>query len=217
MHHPDDYTVVIGAPKSAPEDTAPSETAPAAEAPEEKKRRSVLVDIAKFAIVALIIVTPFRFYVAQPFIVAGSSMKPTFEPDEYLVVDELSYRFDEPQRGDIVIFKYPMDPSTFFIKRIVGLPGETIEIRNGEVYAHGTNEPALPEPYRSTDDRGKEELIKLQDDEYYVLGDNRAASSDSRVWGPLNERYIIGRAFARLLPLSNFDIFPGKYDFEGEQ
>lgn len=175
-----------------------------------------MFEIVKFTILALLIVTPFRFFVAQPFIVSGASMEPTFDPREYLVIDELSYRFEKPQRGDVVIFRYPQDPSTFFIKRIVAMPGETISFTRGEMRiraADGT-EVALEEPYtqgsmRTTPDQE----TTLHDDEYFVLGDNRSASSDSRVWGPLQEKYIIGRAYARLFPFTEISILPGEYRY----
>ena len=212
----DHYRIVIG--QKSPQSSVP-EQEPEAEVheQEESRRGNIFIDIAKFSILALLIVTPFRFYVAQPFIVSGSSMTPTFEPKEYLVVDEISYRFEKPERGDVVIFKYPLDPSVFFIKRIVGLPGETIEMRNGDVYVQADESTAgevLSEPYRSTSGAGKDMIMQLDEDEYYVMGDNRAASADSRTWGPLPERFIIGKAFARLLPVEDMTLFPGKYEFE---
>ena len=182
-----------------------------------EQKGSMIFDILKFTLVAFLIVTPFRFFIAQPFIVSGSSMVPTFEPKEYLVIDELSYRFHTPLRGDVVIFRYPLDTSLFFIKRVIGLPGETVDIKDGVVTVStaGSNTQTLTEPYLS------DLLLKkdsshtvLEDDEYFVMGDNRGASSDSRVWGPLNKKYIIGRAFVRLLPLSSQALFPGQFSFE---
>jgi signal peptidase I len=186
----------------------------------EPRRSNIVMDILKFTIVAFMVVTPFRLYVAQPFIVSGASMEPTFEQNEYLVVDQISYRFEEPERGDVIIFRYPLDPSSFFIKRIVGLPGEMVEIKNGEVFVYplddsGVHEP-LTEPYIGAEDIQRDSVIQLEDDEYFVLGDNRVASSDSRVWGPLHERYIVGRALARLLPLQNMELLPGSYEFTGQ-
>ncbi len=171
----------------------------------------------KFALIALLIATPFRFFVAQPFIVSGASMTPTLDQGEYLVIDEITYRFEKPQRGDIVIFRYPLDTDIFFIKRVVGLPGESLEIKDGlvSIQASSGEEITLMEPYRSSDAKeARATSIQLAADEYFVLGDNRGASADSRVWGPLQDRYIVGRAFARLLPLDSMSLFPGKYSFE---
>ncbi len=180
------------------------------------REKNMMLEIIKFTILALLIVTPFRYFVAQPFIVSGASMQPTFEPKEYLVIDELSYRFEKPQRGDVIIFRYPQDPDTFFIKRVVALPGETVILHDGAmriVPAEG-DEIVLTEPYSSGSMRGtRDETTTLHEDEYFVLGDNRSASSDSRVWGPLQEKYIIGRAFARLFPLDEVDYLPGEHRY----
>lgn len=140
-------------------------------------------EFIKLTLIALLVILPIRMWVAQPFIVSGASMEPTFENGDYLIVDELSYRFQEPQRGDVIIFRYPLNPSKFFIKRIEGLPGETIE-NNGEE-------------------------ITLAKDEYFVKGDNKPNSSDSRVWGPLKENLIVGRAIIRLWPITKAEFLPG--------
>lgn len=178
----------------------------------------MVFDGAKFTIVALLIITPFRFFIAQPFIVQGASMTPTIDPKEYLVIDQIWYRFHEPKRGDVVIFRYPLDPEVFFVKRIIGLPGETVEVRAGAISvttASGEN-TVLDEPYAAGVKVIQTPKVTLEEGEYYVMGDNRDASSDSRVWGPLQSRYIIGRAAARLYPLGEFSLFPGKYEFFDE-
>lgn len=178
---------------------------------------SMFFEIAKYTIISLILVAPFRIYVAQPFIVSGESMSPTLEPQEYLVVDQLTYRRIEPVRGDVVIFKYPLDTSVYFVKRVVGLPGETVRIDQGVVtiQGRGSSTPVrLDEPYVSSivqNQRASE--ITLADDEYFVLGDNRKESSDSRVWGPLQRKYVVGRAFARIFPLTLFEVFPGEHRY----
>lgn len=175
---------------------------------------SFVGEIIRFAILALVFVIPFRFFVAQPFIVSGASMHPTFETGQYLIVDQISYRFEEPQRGEVIIFKYPSDPSKYFIKRIVALPGETIELANGitTITNPTTGEShVLDEPYLKTDPTDDRITITLLSDEYFVMGDNRAASSDSRVWGPVPRKNIVGRAFIRLLPPDTFSLFPGVY------
>lgn len=180
-----------------------------------QEKKNGFWETIKFAVIAFIIVWPIRAFVAQPFIVSGSSMVPTFENSQYLIVDQISYRFEEPKRGDVVIFRYPNDPSKFFIKRIIGLPGETINI-NGSKVTVTTKEGedlTLDEPYVANESQNK---IKTEvgENEYFVMGDNRAASSDSRYWGNLNESYIVGKALIRLLPFEHFGIHPGFYNYE---
>lgn len=190
-----------------------------AHAPESGERTgSMVVEILKYTIIALLIVAPFRIYVAQPFIVSGESMNDTFIPGEYLIVDQLTYRFEEPVRGDVVIFKYPLDKSIYFVKRVVGLPGETVHIERGVVTIQQASSSApvrIEEPYVSSLPATTASLtITLEGDEYLVLGDNRAESSDSRVWGPLQRKFIVGRAFARVFPLTRAEIFPGEFSFK---
>lgn len=164
----------------------------------------------RFVAITLIIVVPFRLYVAQPFIVSGDSMVPTFHNGEYLIVDELSYNLRNPERGEVIIFRYPKDTSKYFIKRIIGLPGEKIEISRDEVRVEDKEGKIvkLAEPYA----RGlsfTKTNSSLSDGEYFVLGDNRAASSDSRVWGAVKREHIVGRAFLRLLPVASAEVLPG--------
>ena len=161
-------------------------------------------EIAKIVIIALLIVVPIRYFIFQPFFVRGQSMEPNFHNGDYLIVDEISYRFGEPQRGEVVVFKCPDNPSQRYIKRIVGLPGERIEIKAGQVliYQNGTNQVLdesgyLPEFLQTL---GNIE-ISLDQDEYFVLGDNRSLSSDSRRWGSLPEENIIGRVILRAWPI----------------
>ncbi|MFA6273414.1 MAG: signal peptidase I [Candidatus Paceibacterota bacterium] len=167
-------------------------------------------EAVKFTIIALMIVLPFRYFIAQPFIVSGESMVPTFANGEYLIVDELTYRFvHSPERGDVVVFKYPYDQSKYFIKRIIGLPGETVTLKTSQVSVETASSTIiLREPYISTT-TNDELTIKLKDNQYFVMGDNRPESSDSRIWGPLDKKFITGRAFVRLLPFSKVSLFPG--------
>ncbi len=175
------------------------------------ERENFFTELLKFALVAVIIVVPVRLFVAQPFIVSGASMDPTFDNGQYLVVDELSYRFDEPSRLDVVIFKYPKDPSQYFIKRIIGLPNETVRIDQNSVTITTKNgeEIALNEPYVVNKGNGGTLTKTLSDGEYFVMGDNRPESSDSRFWGILPRENIVGRAFLRLLPLQTASLLPG--------
>ena len=168
-------------------------------------------ELLKFVLIAAAIVFPIRLFVAQPFIVSGASMEPAFFNNQYLIVDELSYRFEAPQRGDVIIFRYPRNPKEFFIKRIVGLPGETVSIQGNTVTvtrADGTK-VQLDQSYVVNHGNGNAATYTLTDENYFVMGDNRPESSDSRVWGPLPRENIVGRAFMRLLPVQTFEVFPG--------
>ena len=181
----------------------------------DEKQGSFFKEMLQFAILALVIVFPVRLFIAQPFIVSGASMDPTFNSGQYLIVDELSYRLGEPKRGEVVIFRYPLDPSKFFIKRIIALPGETVTLKGGAVFItlrDGSASFELPEPYVENRGNGTSMTVTLSDTEYFVMGDNRPESSDSRVWGPLPEEDIVGRAFFRLLPLRKAGVFPGTYE-----
>lgn len=139
-------------------------------------------------------------------------MDPTFHTGEYLIVDQLTYKtFDDPKRGSVVIFRYPEDPSKFFIKRIIGLPNETVEISGSEVRVFNNENPdgfVLNEDYvvHKKNDYMKKDL---ESDEYFVMGDNRPQSSDSRIWGPVKKDLIAGRPLVRLFPINKLDVLPG--------
>lgn len=167
-----------------------------------KKALSFLGEIFKIVIIALLIVVPIRYFLFQPFIVRGASMEPSFHNGDYLLVDELSYRFREPKRGEVVVFESPLSPSQRYIKRVIALPGETIEIEDGKVIIKNGNPPKpLDESVYLTSSQTPGDItITLQKDEYFVLGDNRDSSYDSRRWGPLPEENIIGRVFFRAWP-----------------
>ncbi len=131
-------------------------------------------------------------------------MEPNLMNGDYLLVDEISYRFGGPRRGDTIVFRYPADPSQFFIKRIIGLPGETVEIRNNKVKIYDSESVVLKENYLSESQQTLGDMVvRLGNDEYFVMGDNRLQSSDSRRWGSLKKKYIIGRAFVRLWPVND--------------
>lgn len=166
-----------------------------------------------FIALAAAIVLPIRIFLAQPFRVDGQSMAPTFENGDYLIVDEISYRFSPPKRGDVVVFRFPGNTSVFYIKRIIGLPGEKVHISNGIVTVTKTDgtELVLEEPYVEAEDASYSPDKNLGPGQYYVLGDNRANSSDSRVWGVLPEEDIMGTPLVRLLPVSETAWDPGDY------
>lgn len=176
--------------------------------------RNEVWETIRFIAIALAIVIPIRLYVAQPFIVSGASMDPTFVNGQYLIVDEISYHLGDPIRGDVAIFKYPRNPKQYFIKRIIGLPGETVIVDpNGKVTikdAQGTTKLVLDEPYVEFAKADNVERT-LKDDEYFVMGDNRAGSFDSRAWGPVPRDNMIGRALVRLFPFTTIDVLPGQF------
>jgi signal peptidase I len=167
------------------------------------------VEVAVIAIVAVLII---RNFLVQPFLVNGASMEPNFHSNDYLLIDEVSYRFKEPMRGEVVVFRYPGDERYFYIKRIIGLPGEEIEIKDGKISIFNEEFPngfALNEDYLSAGARtsGRDLRIKVAEDEYFVLGDNRGFSFDSRSWGPLKRNEIIGIVRLRLWPLNKVMAF----------
>lgn len=168
-----------------------------------------LIEVIQIVMISSAIIIPVRYFLVQPFYVKGASMEPNFYDHEYLIIDELSYRFRIPERGEIVVFRYPREPSQFFIKRVVALPGETVEITGGEVVIYNTEHPnglKLDEEYLTETTSGKER-VTLGPDEYFVLGDNRDSSLDSRSFGALNIDNIIGRVWVRGLPLSRIGTF----------
>ncbi|OGI64059.1 signal peptidase I [Candidatus Nomurabacteria bacterium RIFCSPLOWO2_01_FULL_41_21] len=179
-----------------------------------EKEKSSFWELVRFALIAIAVVLPVRFFIAQPFVVSGSSMVPTFENGDYLIVDEISYTLGTPKRGDVVIFRYPKDPSKFFIKRIIGLPDETVSIKGNIVTIVNKENPdgfELLEPFiKNTANNNTS--VKLDDDEYFVMGDNRSGSSDSRVWGPVKKNLLVGRALLRLLPVNKIGVMPGQLE-----
>lgn len=158
--------------------------------------------------IVLVIGLLFKAFILQPFIVEGSSMEPNFHSQEIMLVDKISYRFREPQRGDVIIFKAPKSPGDDYIKRIVALPGETIQIAKGKVFINGM---LLDENYLlpgQETDNGTGAVVfskTLESNEYFTLGDNRSNSSDSRMWGVMPKANIIGRAWWNVYPFSSFD------------
>ena len=172
-------------------------------------------ELARFALIAIIIVVPIRIFIAQPFIVSGSSMVPTFQDGQYLVVDEISYIVGTPKRDDIVVFRDPNNTKIFFIKRIIGLPGETVDVNSAENKVTITNKEHpngfLLDQSFIKNIGGIDGHRVLGVNEFYVMGDNRPASSDSRYWGVVPKNLMIGRVLLRLLPINKIDYMPGSY------
>lgn len=193
-------------------DISHSETTP------EPRQEHPFTEIVRFSILAILIVIPIRMFVAQPFIVSGASMDNTFHTGEYLIVDQVTYHFDQPARGDVIVFRYPRDPSKFFIKRVIGIPGDSLTIENGKVSIVNEEYPegfTIDEPYVEDITLAPILTETLGDREYFVMGDNRNKSSDSRNWGILQEERIVGRALLRLFPPNTIGYLPGAATIEG--
>lgn len=177
--------------------------------------KGLLKDLFTLAFLIVVVVIPIRLFVISPFVVDGASMHPTFENLDYLIIDEALYYFKAPARGEVVVFRYPRNLSIFYIKRIIGLPGETVSIDRGVVTvttASGEN-ITLQEPYAINEDATYTKKVSLGTAEYFVMGDNRPNSSDSRTWGVLPEKNIIGRVDLRLLPFREAGFFPGSVTY----
>lgn len=174
--------------------------------------KGFLKDLFILALLIVVVVLPLRAFVVSPFVVDGESMHPTFENLDYLIIDEIVYDLSAPARGDVIVFRYPGDPSVFYIKRIIGLPGETVSITHGAISITKTNGAiiTLNEPYVVDEDATYTKNVTLNQGEYFVMGDNRPNSSDSRVWGPLPRKNIIGRVDLRLLPIAHAGLSPGE-------
>ena len=169
-------------------------------------------ELVKVIVISLAIILPVRYYLIQPFYVKGALMEPNFYDHEYLIIDEISYRLREPQRGDIVVFKYPRDPRQYFIKRIIGLPGETVRVHEGKVSITVKNETesrVLDESrYLLTETFTPGETTKiLGESEYFVMGDNRSSSLDSRNFGAVDRELIVGRTWLRGWPFDKIKTF----------
>ncbi len=168
-----------------------------------KKTGFAISEFLMIGALAVIIVVPIRMFIFQPFLVKGSSMEPNFHNGDYLIIDELSYRMRSPERGEVIVFKYPENPSQKYIKRIIGLPGETIEVKEGKIRITGLQEDFVlnEDVYLSGVETFGVDTLKLAPDEYFVLGDNREHSSDSRYWGSVPKANLIGRVWWRVMKL----------------
>ena len=194
----------------------PEPKIPSFEPPTDKDKikgqvKEFIWETLKVIIISLVIIIPVRYFLIQPFYVKGASMEPNFYDQEYLIIDEISYRFSEPQRGDIVVFRYPYDRSQYFIKRIVGLPDEIIRLEDGKITIINNQFPDgfvldeslyLPNVFT----QGQVDT-RLEFNQYYILGDNRSSSLDSRSFGPILRDDIIGRTWIRGWPFNRITVF----------
>jgi signal peptidase I len=194
---------------------------------EESGFKGIIWEIVKMVFWVVVIIVPIRVFLIQPFFVQGASMEPNFEDKQYLIVNELGYKttkvgsasnslftvksFKDLQRGDVVVFRYPKNPSVFYIKRIIGLPGEKIEISNDKVKIFNSENPngfVLDEgKYLSPSVMTSGDINMTLGNEYFVMGDNRQYSSDSRSWGPVPEADVMGKVVLRAWPLGKAGIF----------
>ncbi len=178
---------------------------------QKRKLISIALEIVQVVAISLAIIIPVRVFLIQPFYVQGASMEPNFFNHEYLIIDELSYRLRAPERGEIVVFHYPNDPSQYFIKRVIGLPGETVEIAGGNVKIYNGQYPngkVLDETgYLDQDFTAATQTVTLKPDELFLLGDNRSSSLDSRFFGPVKRFAIVGRVWVRGYPVDRWKHF----------
>lgn len=176
-----------------------------------------IIDLLKFLAIAAIIVIPIRHFVMQPFIVSGTSMDPTFADKEYLIIDKLTYNLNKINRGDVVVFKFPSRNERYLVKRIIGLPGDTVTLKsNGDITIINEQNPngfTVQEEYVVNKDQDSFTITVPKDsNKILVLGDNRKVSYDSRAWGLLEKDRLVGRVYLRLWPVGRIDVLPGKTD-----
>jgi len=166
-----------------------------------KKPYSILFEFAKLIILALLIVVPVRYFLFQPFIVRGASMEPSFYEGDYLLIDQLSYYFRDPERGEVVVFRYPEDPARRYIKRVIGLPGEEVVLTEEEIIIENEEGTVVLEEDYIRPSSLSDMSVGLGEEEYFMVGDNRGFSFDSRSWGPVEKEEIVGRVFFQISPL----------------
>ncbi len=181
-----------------------------------KSRLRIFGENVLYIATAIVLAMIIQQFIIRPFVVNGESMDPTLKTKDYLLIDEVTYRFSEPERGDVVVFRAPPEPTKFFIKRVIGLPGDTVSIKGPTITITNDEFPkgfTLKEEF-ITHKTTNEMTVKVPEDQYFVMGDNRAGSFDSRSWGTLPKANLRGRALLRLLPLSEIDYLPGKVSYE---
>lgn len=171
---------------------------------EGKKNKSALLEVLESVAIAVLLAVLIRMFLFQPFIIPSGSMEPTLQIGDRIMVNKLSYHIGDPRRGDVIVFKYPMDPSRDFVKRLVAKGGETVEIRNSQLYINGRQvaEDYLP-PGLTFEDFGP---VEVPPGTYFMLGDNRNSSEDSRSWGMMPEENIIGKAVIIYWPMDRIGL-----------
>ncbi len=171
-----------------------------------------ILEMLKVVVLAGITISLVRYFLFKPFYVKGASMEPNFFDKEYLIIDEISYRLRAPQRGEVIVFKYPENPKEYFLKRIIALPGERVKISEGKITIYNQEHPegvVLDEPYLPADllTSGERTFVPLNENQYFVLGDNRDNSYDSRRFGAVDKSLVVGRVFVRGWPFNRAQVF----------
>lgn len=176
-----------------------------------KKAGAFVFDLIETVVMALAVFVIFYLFLFQPHQVKGSSMFPTFHDGEYILTDKFTYRLREPKRGEVIIFRAPGHEEYDYIKRIIGLPGDTITIENGKVSVKNQLliEEYLPSDFYTSPGSFTRagQAVSVPDGQYFVMGDNRAHSSDSREWGLIPKANIVGRAWFRYWPANKIGVF----------
>ena len=168
------------------------------------------LELVKIAVLAGITIGVVRYFIFKPFYVEGQSMDPTFHEKEYLIIDEITYRFNEPKRGEVIVFRAPTVEKDYYLKRVIGLPGERVKVEDDKVIVYNNDNSTgvlLEEIYLENVPTPGQTTITLGPDEYFVIGDNRKASFDSRRFGPIKKTDIIGRAWLRGWPIDRITLF----------
>jgi len=168
------------------------------------------LELVKVAVLAGITIGFVRYFIFKPFYVEGQSMDPTFLEKEYLIIDEISYRLKEPERGEVVVFKAPVTHNDYYLKRIIGLPGERVKVEDNKVIIYNNDNSqgvVIFEDYTAEEGTPGVTTVTLEPDEYFVMGDNRNASFDSRRFGPIKRDDIVGRTWLRGWPLNRITLF----------
>lgn len=184
-------------------------------------KKSSQTSLITYTVVALGLALFVRFFVAAPYVVSGASMEPNFDNWHYLIIDRVSYDLHEPERGDVIVFDLAEEGGRSLIKRVIGLPGETVVLNNEDIIIINEAHPngfVLEEPYLDPENIGGSNNMRvtLDKDQFFVLGDNRRVSADSRIWGTLPREAIVGRAFLRLYPFTELSILPGEARYSEE-
>lgn len=163
----------------------------------ERERDSIWREIIESVVLAVILAAVIRIWLLEPFYIPSPSMEPTLYPKDRIIVNKIIYKFRPPERGDVVVFKYPLDPQRDFIKRVIAFEGETVEVRNNYVFINGKR---LDEPYLPHEIVADFEPFRVPKNHIFVMGDNRNNSDDSRIWGPLNKKLLVGKALCIYWP-----------------
>src|SRR6195256_5054131 len=187
----------------SPDPASPASKTPPSGAPTSHSLRTEIRVWTRDLLIAIGLALVIIVFLYQPVKVEGTSMAPLLSDQERIFINKFVYRFEPIQRGDVVVFWYPLDRSKSFIKRVIGFPGETVEIRRGAVYVNDkiVPEPYVPPQYEDLSDFGP---VRVPKDSYFVMGDHRISSNDSRVFGPVADRYIYGRAVFAYWPVDHF-------------